>query len=368
MRKILIDNILQSIRSGLVVLDYHGIIVYATSPAMKILGYDEEQFIGKSWGELFLHTENNSELNQIIIDVIGEEKLNLHREVSYFSPVRQHYQLSVTTSYLRETKTISGIIVQLDDITELSELRQREKLMIEERQRFSLEMLESMKKISLSVAHVILNPVASIGGFVRLMMKRIDEDNPLRQYLEPIGECTGRLEGIVKSFKEYTDIKTVHYETIHLIKLIEGVRPKVESIANKLEKEIRYRLDVEDNVTAYIDPVLFMMALDEIIINSIESIEDGPGEIDIIVYKAACGIIVEIKDTGSGIDNKHIPYAFDPFFTTKTSNNGMGLFKVRKIITEHLGTITIERRELLGTKVIIHLPADDLPANNLMIQ
>ncbi|MBF0556993.1 MAG: PAS domain S-box protein [Nitrospirae bacterium] len=355
MNKIPSDNILQSIRSGLVVLDHHGVVIYANNPAMKILGLDDELLIGKSWGELFFHMGEDSDFSQVIVDVIAKERLNAHQEVSYFSPAHQHRQLSVTTSFLREKKTVTGIIVQLDDITELSELRCRERLVNEERQRLSLEMVDSMKKLSLSVAHVILNPVASIGGFVHLMMRRIDKENPIRQYLETIAECAGRLENVSKSFTEYTDIQAVNYETIHLAALIEGLRPKIESIANRLEKKIRYNVDVEDHITAHIDPALFTMALDEILMNSIESIEDGPGEIDIIVYKAACGIIVEIKDTGFGIDNRHIPYVFDPFFTTKTSNNGMGLFKVKKIITEHLGSITIERREVVGTKVIIRL-------------
>ncbi|MBF0487932.1 MAG: PAS domain-containing protein [Nitrospirae bacterium] len=360
MKKILSDNILQSIRSGLVVLDHNGAVVYANNPAVKILGLDDELLIGKSWGELFPHIGEDSDFKKVIFDVIAEERLNAHHEVSYFSPERQRRQLSVTTSFLREQKAVTGIIVQLDDITELSELRRRERLINEERQRLSLEMVNSMKKLSLSVAHVILNPVASIGGFVNLMMRRIDKENPIRQYLETIAECAGRLENVSKSFKEYTDIQAVNFETIHLSSLIEGLRPKIESTADRLQKKIRCNIDVEDHITAHIDTALFTMALDEILMNSIESIEEGPGEVDIIVYKAACGVIVEIKDTGFGIDNRHIPYAFDPFFTTKTSNNGMGLFKVKKIITEHLGSITIGRREVVGTKVIIHLPSDTL--------
>lgn len=220
-------------------------------------------------------------------------------------------------------------------------------------------MVDSMKQISLSVAHVILNPVASIGGFARLIMKRVEENNPLREFLENIDECALRLENIVKSFKEYTSIKTVNYEIINLSSFIECIRPKVELIANKFEKEIHYHVDIENHVTAYIDPVLFTIVFDEIIMNSIESIEDSLGEIEIAVYKTVCGIIIEIKDTGFGIDIRHVCRAFDPFFTTKTSNNGIGLFKVKKIIAEHRGTITIQRREVVGTKVVIHLPAND---------
>ncbi|MCG6550732.1 MAG: ATP-binding protein [Candidatus Magnetominusculus sp. LBB02] len=359
MKKTLVDYLLQSIRSGIVALNHQGMIVYANDPAMKILGFDEEQLCGRSWGELFPMTEKNSEFNKIIADATENEKLTIHREVSYVSAMYQLYHLSVTTSFLHEKKTISGIIVQFDDITELADLRRRERLINEERQRLSLEMVDSMKQISLSVAHVILNPVASIGGFARLIMKRVEENNPLREFLENIDECALRLENIVKSFKEYTSIKTVNYEIINLSSFIECIRPKVELIANKFEKEIHYHVDIENHVTAYIDPVLFTIVFDEIIMNSIESIEDSLGEIEIAVYKTVCGIIIEIKDTGFGIDIRHVCRAFDPFFTTKTSNNGIGLFKVKKIIAEHRGTITIQRREVVGTKVVIHLPAND---------
>ncbi|MCH8069695.1 MAG: HAMP domain-containing histidine kinase, partial [Candidatus Marinimicrobia bacterium] len=69
-------------------------------------------------------------------------------------------------------------------------------------------------------------------------------------------------------------------------------------------------------------------------------------------------VLIEIRDTGSGIEKSQLDYVFDPFFTTKEEGKGtgLGLSICYSIIKEHRGNITIESKVGIGTKVAVTIP------------
>ena len=67
---------------------------------------------------------------------------------------------------------------------------------------------------------------------------------------------------------------------------------------------------------------------------------------------------MEIQDSGTGISEEDRPYIFDPFFTTKAVGVGMGLCRVKRIISEHKGQLTVDSVLGKGTKVTIRLGND----------
>ena len=70
---------------------------------------------------------------------------------------------------------------------------------------------------------------------------------------------------------------------------------------------------------------------------------------------------IEIRDTGSGIDPKHLPHIFDPYFTTKRHGVGLGLATSYSIVRKHGGHIEVRSELGQGTTFIIYLPASDAP-------
>ncbi len=68
-------------------------------------------------------------------------------------------------------------------------------------------------------------------------------------------------------------------------------------------------------------------------------------------------IAIDIRDTGDGISNKHLPHIFDPYFTTKDHGSGLGLTTAYSIIQRHDGHITVNSEEDRGTTVTVYLPA-----------
>jgi CheY-like chemotaxis protein len=72
--------------------------------------------------------------------------------------------------------------------------------------------------------------------------------------------------------------------------------------------------------------------------------------------------VLEVSDTGPGIDAKAMPRIFEPFFTTKGLGRGMGLAAIRGIVDNHGGEIRIVSREGEGTTCTVLLPLSTVPA------
>lgn len=97
--------------------------------------------------------------------------------------------------------------------------------------------------------------------------------------------------------------------------------------------------------------------LQNLVYNAVSFTSEG-GTIYLSLSKGEEFAILCVKDTGSGISEEDIPRIFDPLFTNRNNknSNGMGLFIVKSIITEHGGTIEVASELGKGTMFTIRLP------------
>lgn len=339
----------------MLVIDSQGEIVTINRAACEILGYTRDTFRGKGWGEIFFEADKNVEFNQVIIEVILEKQVNLHRDVSYIRPTGETLRLSINTSFLQENDEIVGLVVLLDDVTELHELHEREKAILEEKNRAQRERTESLKKLALAVAHQIRNPVTSIGGFATRLLNKSDKKGGNAVYLRNILSGTKRLEAIVQGVVDYTEIFPASPVKVPISGVLGKAQARLTEKAIELSKQVNWNVKIEP-IEVLIDPELFAQALDEILLNCVEAFTGDHGTVDIIAFRNANGTYIEISGTGTGISEQDMPYIFDPFFTTKAVGVGMGLCKAQRIITEHKGELTVSSSPGKGTKVTVRLP------------
>jgi signal transduction histidine kinase len=100
------------------------------------------------------------------------------------------------------------------------------------------------------------------------------------------------------------------------------------------------------------------MAVDNIITNAIEAMDETGGTLNVTLEQDAQHCRVAIQDTGHGIENSVIPLVFRPFYTSKISGSGMGLCAVQHIVDMHNGTVLLTSKPGEGTQVEINLPND----------
>ena len=92
-----------------------------------------------------------------------------------------------------------------------------------------------------------------------------------------------------------------------------------------------------------------------LIINAVDAMRNG-GDLIVSVSTGAGQGIIEVIDTGAGIDPADLPHIFGAYFSKKSGGSGLGLPTTRRIIREHGGTISVDSELGKGTRFTIALP------------
>ncbi|MBN2062421.1 MAG: GAF domain-containing protein [Deltaproteobacteria bacterium] len=223
------------------------------------------------------------------------------------------------------------------------------------------ERLAAIGHIVNGVAHEIRNPIMTIGGFARRVKSSLSDKEKLLEYADIILNETARLERLVIQVNKFAEIQTAVFCSDNILSVLEKVVDKFLPAA----KEMGVQIKTEFPATAQIidmDSPQIATAISNIIENSLESIHEN-GEIKIKLDHVNTGIIIEISDTGKGINKHELDSIFDPFTTSKSTGAGLGMTMVNQIIMNHHGEIRIDTTEGKGTTLSILLPINQDQTN-----
>lgn len=228
------------------------------------------------------------------------------------------------------------------------------------RKMYRADRLATLGELAAGAAHEIRNPLTSIRCSIQFLRKKLSDSMDIEMANDLISEVD-RINEIIEGMlsfakpqplkKENTHIKTILFQTIQL----------VSNTARKegIEIFLNYQADRDD---IFADPSQLKQVFLNIILNSIQAIENRHGKIDINVTffnrqnKYTPEYLIEVVDNGKGISAENIDKIFDPFYTTKNEGTGLGLSISYGIINQHGGDIEFFSEQGKGTKVKIHLP------------
>lgn len=215
------------------------------------------------------------------------------------------------------------------------------------------------------LAHEIRNPLSTI----RLNMELLAEDFEETDSTAPTKQRDRRAKA---------KIDLVRQECDRLEKLLgdfldfarkESLAPEPGSLNTELEQLLDFFAirahDAGVDLVRYLDPELPSVRLDRemfrsavlnLLLNAVQAMEAG-GQLVVRTRAAGLGVLIEVIDTGPGMDAETLGKVFRAFYTTKQGGSGLGLPTARKIIEAHGGTIDVESTPGRGTKVTIWLPA-----------
>ncbi len=251
-----------------------------------------------------------------------------------------------STIRLKQEKGILGAIsTSINDLLDSREQAQneRERLEIELRTK---DRMASLGNLIAGVTHQVKTPLAIIKTKIQMWQRKLASkenhvnisetisDASMKDVVEEIDKLTGLVNRLLLFLKnpvtelKINDLNEVIQKAVHTLRYeFESKNIKVNFIKNDIPK---LKIDF-----ASIEQVIL-----NLLVNSIQAMPDG-GEIKIQSQKADEGkVILEITDTGKGIDNTVIEKVFDPFFTTKPDGSGLGLSVAYEIIKAHNGTIS----------------------------
>lgn len=192
--------------------------------------------------------------------------------------------------------------------------------------------------LSKETAHQLGTPISSLMAWIELMRIR-DADNTLLNELE---KDVGRLEMIAERFSKIGSASDVKRADIIMV-LDNAVLYMQKRISNKVFIKTIYP---DENVYAEINEPLFEWVIENIVKNATDAMA-GEGEIIFELQKKSNKMILDISDTGKGIDKSMHKKIFSPGFTTKERGWGLGLSLAKRIVSiYHNGRIYVKSSEM----------------------
>jgi signal transduction histidine kinase len=222
------------------------------------------------------------------------------------------------------------------------------------------KLLEERRLLLSGFAHDLKTPITSITTFTRLVeLDNTQLDEESRQYLDIIRRKTKEIQDQLSTISEFTQIDSTPsaFKPLDLIRLVRDFYSRNKPDINV--SGVSFELLIKNNqpVMIYGDKRKLVSVLQNLVFNALSFTPEG-GKIRLCLYEEQEFVILRVEDNGSGISEEDIPYIFDRFFTNRINDNGngIGLFIVKSIITEHRGTIEVASTLGKGTVFTIRLP------------
>ncbi|MGH9462580.1 MAG: two-component system sensor histidine kinase NtrB, partial [Vicinamibacteria bacterium] len=253
---------------------------------------------------------------------------------------------TLTAQRLGETD-IFGVMVSARDMEKLSRLGSHLSYS---------QKLAALGRLTSGVAHEIKNPLNAMVIHVELLRQKLGKGSPeARGYLDVLEEEIRRLDGVIQGFLKFTRPEELQLEAIRIEEVLsEATRllvGEVERNGIRMETQI-----APDLPKVYGDRELLQQAVLNLLINACEAMPEG-GELRLTANHPEEGrVVLDIQDTGVGIETDELPKIFDLYYTTKSRGSGIGLSMVYRIIQLHDGDVKVDSTPGQGTRFTITLP------------
>ena len=348
------EVILKSMAEGILEITPEGRIVYANPAAISLINLSENKLLGSNFTDLF--QEKDQQRVKRLLETMDTQPQTLNEEVSL---VMNRKQISLNLLPLIDEEHRSLIVI-LNDVSERKRM---------EAQFLQAQKMEAIGTLAGGIAHDFNNLLMVIQGNASLMLLDIDPSHPHHGMLLSIVKKVQSGSKLTNQLLGYARKGRYEVKLIQLNQLVE----ETSKAFGRTRKEITIHRELSDDLfpiegdMGQIEQVLLNLlvnAADAMVQGGdifLKTINLSHGDIRGKLYNPKPGdyVLLTIKDTGIGMDQKTLDRIFEPFFTTKelSRGTGLGLASVYGIVKGHGGYVDVESEEGRGTTFKIYLPA-----------
>ena len=188
-------------------------------------------------------------------------------------------------------------------------------------------------------AHQLGTPISSLNGWLELLRTRYPEDD----LLPDVATDINRLQLVAERFSRIGSAPTL--QPTDMRQVVEQTYAYMRTrISNKVEMELKIDLPVESGETiVQADAPLMAWVVENLIKNAVDAM-NGRGWIGLHLLREGETVILDVTDTGKGIERKRYNQVFRPGYTTKSRGWGLGLSLCKRIVEEyHRGKIFVHQ-------------------------
>jgi signal transduction histidine kinase len=221
------------------------------------------------------------------------------------------------------------------------------------------EKLAVVGNLAAGLGHEIAAPLHVIRGRAEMLLRHAAEPTA-RRNLAIITDQIDRITLIVRNLLDFARRREPRLQVLHAGAVLRGVAEFLEPELQRTGVELVWEGDL--SIAIHADADLLHQVFINLLLNSIQVMvrQAPPRRIAVCVRQEQDGdVVIDVEDTGPGLDAGIIDRVFEPFFTTKPpgEGTGLGLAVVRSILEEHGGEVAAGNHEGGGARFRIRLPA-----------
>lgn len=360
----------QSAPISICLLDADDRILQVNAQFCKIVGYSEEDCIGRTIND-FAHADD--------VDISSKGlRTDANASIGFVTDERRYVRKDGSICWVRQTdspvereNSERHCLRMIEDISD-------HKRTEEEFARLSAKVqyaqkLESLGVLAGGIAHDFNNLLTAIIGNAELALDRLTPLSPAREEIEQIQSVAKRAAELCKQMLAYSGKGKFVLREVHLSKLLRELEHLLRlSVGGDVVIKYNLTLDIP-LIECDVNQIrqLFL----NLVTNASEAIGDGSGVVTITTGVQSVDrtylldtyldeelpegqyVYGEVSDTGCGMNEETISRLFDPFFTTKFPGRGLGLAAVLGIVRGHQGAIKVYSHLGKGTTIKILFPA-----------
>lgn len=348
------------------VVTQRGLLVDVGGDYQRILGYSREQLIGKP-GLDFVAPEAQAQAAQMI----AEERPGAYETMLVSSRGEQ-----IPVEVMGVRSTLNGKSARVAGFRDLRQQRKAEA----ERRKLQQQLERSQRLDSLGVlaggiAHDFNNLLVGVIGNASVLLSTLTNqfDRDAASAIMSAGERAASLTRQMLAYAGHQDLS--RREPVDLADLLRDLRRLLDAT---LSKKAALTLSLEPNSVVNGDRATITQVMMNLLTNASDALMGEPGKIEIrtrhvreldVHWNDALGakvgpgrwLLVEVEDTGIGMDEATRLRVFEPFFSTKEHGHGLGLAACLGIVKSHGGALLLESEPSKGSRFSLLLPASELP-------
>jgi two-component system, cell cycle sensor histidine kinase and response regulator CckA len=338
-----------------------GRVVETNSALERMLGYSRQELRGMHF-KSFTHPEDYALDLELFQEMVAGKRENYQIELRFLRKDQSYGWCRLNVSLVRDPGCEPAFVIgMVEDITDQKRAEQQ----LRESQK-----MEAVGRLVGGVAHDFNNLLTAVTLYSDLIASTLKPGSPLQRHVNEIRLASEQGGALIQQLLAIVRQQAVEPQVLSVNEVITSMQ---DMLARLIGENVELVTDLAPDLRSVkIDPTQLQQVILNLVLNARDAIV-GNGHISLQTRNCdnncslnSCGnelamancVLLEVTDTGTGMDANTFSHLFEPFFTTKTpgQGNGLGLAMVHGIVKQAGGTIQVKSEIGQGTRVSLRLP------------